>query len=163
VRKVPLIVAIGAWLLLLFGVLASRTIRPAPKLKVSSAAFTNDWVGDRCVIFKVPNRSGLNFIRDGYYEIEQNGGPVLLQSHSFGNNVPLTNGATDIFQFPCPITPYKWRVVLYYERDNWRRHLLYLPYKRGRFIPGWLKKFHLERLVTDWVDPPPDNRPTTRP
>jgi hypothetical protein len=163
VRKAPLIIAIGAFLLLLFGVLAFRNVRPAPKLKVTSAGFTNDWVGDRCVIFKVPNRSGLNFIRDPGYDIEQNGGPVLLQSHAFGSYLPLTNGQTHILQFPNPATPYNWRVVLYYERDGWRRRLFYLPYKRGKFIPAWLKRVHMERLVTDWVNPPPDNRPTTRP
>jgi hypothetical protein len=106
----------------------------------------------------VPNRSGLNFIRDPGYDIEQNGGPVLLKSHSFGSYVSLTNGATDILQFPCPVTPYKWRVVLYYAHDGWRRNLAYLPYKRRKFIPAWLKKVHVERLVTDWVDPPPDKK-----
>jgi hypothetical protein len=115
-------------------------------------------MGDQCVIFKVPNHSGLNFIRYPGYEIEQNGGPVLLHSHSFGSYVPLTNGGIDILQFPNPVTPYKWRVVLYYAHDGSRRNLAYLPYKRRKFVPAWLKKFHLERLVTDWVDPPPDKK-----
>src|SRR3954469_17509979 len=114
----------AACLLLLFGVLASRTIRPAPQLKVTSAGFTKDYLGDQRVIFKVPNRSGLNFIRTRDFDIEQDGGPVLLQSQSFESYAPLTNGQPHVLLFPIPATPYKWRVVLYYERDGWQRHLL---------------------------------------
>ena len=152
-KSIPILAAIVLTAIIAF-VVFSRSA-PAITAKVTFMSSTNDAAGCRWVTFAVTNTSPLTIRRWGCYSPEYQSRPGMFQTHTFGPNVVLQPGQSEIMSVPeahmvGQTNTGAWRAVLYFSRDGSRARFydysMIWPWLH-RKLPG----VPIEFIASEWL------------
>ncbi len=95
-------------------------LRSAPPITVTVGfmRLTNDATGQRWAAFGVTNTSAFTVRRWGCYSPEDRSRPGLFVTHTFGPNVLLTPGQSEIVTVPVLSTAGTWRAVFSFSHEG---------------------------------------------
>lgn len=139
------------------GVIAFLISGPAISAKVKLVSLTNDAAGMRWATLAVTNTSPFTLQRWGCYSPEYQSRPGMFLTHTFGSNVVLRPGQSEIMSVPevsvAGLTSTgTWRAVLYFSRDGPRARFydysIRWPWLH-RKLPGVPTEF----IASEWLTP----------